>query len=59
MLDLGLSTTSTAIILTGKAVVITPPYPPPPGHRWDAITERGVAIRENNQFVIELVRNAA
>lgn len=58
MLDLGLSTTSTAIILTGKAV-IAPPYPPPPGHRWDAVTERGIAIRENNQFVIELVRNAA
>ncbi len=58
MLDLGFSTTSAAIILTDKAA-IAPPYPPPPGYRWGAVTERGAATRENNQPVIELVRNAA
>lgn len=58
MLDLGLSTTSTAVIPAEKAG-ITPPYPAPTGYRWDTVTESGAVVRENNQSVIELVRIAA
>ncbi len=58
MFSLGLSTTSTVVILAGKAE-IAPPYPSPPGYRWDAVTESGAPVRENNQLVIELVRIAA
>lgn len=58
MLDLGLSITSTPVILAEKAGS-APPYPSPPGYRWDAVTEDGAPVRENNEPVIELVRIAA
>lgn len=58
MLDLGLSNTSRATVLTIRVTVL-PPYPPPPGYRWDAVVESGTTLHENNQSVIELTRIAA
>lgn len=58
MFELGLSTTGVAVILASGGPA-APPYPPPSGYSWEAVTEVGAAVAENGDLLLELVEIAA
>lgn len=54
MLDFSLSLTARAI-LPSTGAPPAPPYPPPPGYRFEAVSEDGAAVVELGEAVFELV----
>lgn len=44
--------------LSDANISMKPPYPPPNGYRWSAVTEKNFLVTEQNKQVFSLVRAA-